>query len=33
VWAEEADERTWDSNKVILRCNVSGAPLRIVVIE
>jgi hypothetical protein len=33
VWAEEADERVWDETKIVLRCNVSAAPLRLVIIE
>lgn len=32
VWAEEGDERLWNENVVVLRCNVALAPLRLLVI-
>jgi len=33
VWAEEADERLWTYDRVVLRCNVADAPLRLLIVR
>ena len=32
VWAEEADERLWNAKRVVLRCNIAQAPLRLLIV-